>query len=61
MLAEVTLLKTNAVLYVMDDPTHRQRQDRQRERIYRCLLYKSDAADDHTRVVFGCCCLFFKK
>lgn len=39
VLAEVTLLKTIAVLYVMDDPAHRQRQDRQRERIYRVYDY----------------------
>lgn len=33
VLAEVTLLKTMAVLYVMDDPKHLARQDRQRERM----------------------------
>lgn len=32
-LAEVTLLKTIAVLYVMEDPGHLRRQDRQREKI----------------------------
>ncbi|WJZ03292.1 deoxyguanosinetriphosphate triphosphohydrolase [Corynebacterium freiburgense] len=32
-LAEVTLLKTIAVLYVMEDPGHLRRQDRQREQI----------------------------
>lgn len=37
--AEVTLLKTIAVLYVMDDPGHRARQDRQRERIFRVFDY----------------------
>ncbi|GAB3945404.1 deoxyguanosinetriphosphate triphosphohydrolase [Corynebacterium tapiri] len=36
---EVTLLKTIAVLYVMDDPAHKARQDRQRERIYRVYDY----------------------
>ncbi|AKE40961.1 deoxyguanosinetriphosphate triphosphohydrolase, putative [Corynebacterium kutscheri] len=34
VLAEVTLLKTLAVLYVMDDRGHLRRQDRQRERIF---------------------------
>ncbi|MCQ9352344.1 deoxyguanosinetriphosphate triphosphohydrolase [Corynebacterium sp. 153RC1] len=33
VLAEVTLLKTIAVLYVMDNPIHLQRQDHQRDRI----------------------------
>lgn len=37
--AEVTLLKTIAVLYVMDVPTHVARQNRQRERIYRVHDY----------------------
>lgn len=37
--AEVTLLKTIAVLYVMDQPVHRQRQDRQRDRIFRVHDY----------------------
>ena len=37
--AEVKLLKTLAVLYVMDDPAHKARQDRQRERIYRVHDY----------------------
>ncbi|HZK32037.1 MAG TPA: deoxyguanosinetriphosphate triphosphohydrolase [Corynebacterium sp.] len=37
--AEVTLLKTIAVLYVMDLPVHRQRQERQRERLYRVHDY----------------------
>ncbi|MDO5076032.1 deoxyguanosinetriphosphate triphosphohydrolase [Corynebacterium sp.] len=32
-LAEVTLLKTIAVLYVMEDPGHLRRQDRQRDKI----------------------------
>lgn len=36
---EVTLLKTIAVLYVMDKPTHVARQNRQRERIYRVHDY----------------------
>lgn len=37
--AEVTLLKTVAVLYVMDMPVHQQRQNRQRDRIYRVHDY----------------------
>ncbi|MCP1386832.1 deoxyguanosinetriphosphate triphosphohydrolase [Corynebacterium sp. TA-R-1] len=37
--AEVRLLKTIAVLYVMDLPNHIARQDRQRERIYRVYDY----------------------
>lgn len=37
--AEVTLLKSIAVLYVMDEPLHKQRQDRQRERIFRVHDY----------------------
>ncbi|MCQ9346687.1 deoxyguanosinetriphosphate triphosphohydrolase [Corynebacterium phoceense] len=37
--AEVKLLKTIAVLYVMDVPAHLARQDRQRERIYRVYDY----------------------
>ncbi|QGU01611.1 Deoxyguanosinetriphosphate triphosphohydrolase [Corynebacterium kalinowskii] len=36
---EVKLLKTIAVLYVMDDPGHLARQDRQRERINRVYDY----------------------
>ncbi|GGG71481.1 deoxyguanosinetriphosphate triphosphohydrolase [Corynebacterium pelargi] len=39
VLAEVTLLKTIAVLYVMDEPRHIARQDRQRERIFRVVEY----------------------
>lgn len=38
-LAEVSLLKTIAVLYVMDDPGHIARQDRQRDRIFRVFDY----------------------
>ncbi|MDO4685383.1 MAG: deoxyguanosinetriphosphate triphosphohydrolase [Corynebacterium sp.] len=38
-LAEVTLLKTIAVLYVMEDPGHLRRQDRQREQIRRVYDY----------------------
>lgn len=63
--AEVTLLKSIAVLYVMDEPHHKQRQDRQRERIFRVHdylhasgsggldpMYRAwfeDAADDRER------------
>ncbi|WP_047240623.1 deoxyguanosinetriphosphate triphosphohydrolase [Corynebacterium epidermidicanis] len=36
---EVKLLKTIAVLYVMDEPSHLMRQDRQRERITRVYDY----------------------
>lgn len=36
---EVKLLKTLAVLYVMDDPGHLARQDRQRDRIFRVYDY----------------------
>lgn len=42
--AEVTLLKTIAVLYVMDSPVHLARQDRQRERIYRVFDYLTAGA-----------------
>ena len=37
--AEVRLLKTVAVLYVMDQPAHQARQERQRDRIYRVHEY----------------------
>ena len=37
--AEVRLLKTVAVLYIMDMPAHMRRQDRQRDRIYRVYDY----------------------
>ncbi|MCS4490595.1 deoxyguanosinetriphosphate triphosphohydrolase [Corynebacterium sp. ES2794-CONJ1] len=36
---EVTLLKTIAVLYVMEDEHHQQRQDRQRDRLFRVYDY----------------------
>lgn len=42
--SEVTLLKTIAVLYVMDEPGHLARQDRQRERVYRVYDYLSAGA-----------------
>lgn len=37
--AEVVMLKTMAVRYVMSDPGHRVRQDRQRDRIHRVAEY----------------------
>ncbi|QNQ90632.1 deoxyguanosinetriphosphate triphosphohydrolase [Corynebacterium poyangense] len=37
--AEVKLLKTIAVLYVMDEPSHLGKQDRQRDRIFRVFDY----------------------
>ncbi|WP_342318200.1 deoxyguanosinetriphosphate triphosphohydrolase [Corynebacterium mayonis] len=42
--AEVRLLKTVAVLYVMDNPAHLARQDRQRDRIYRVYEYMRSGA-----------------
>ena len=42
--AEVRLLKTIAVLYVMDTPAHLRRQDRQRERVYRVFDYLAAGA-----------------
>ncbi|PRQ10916.1 deoxyguanosinetriphosphate triphosphohydrolase [Corynebacterium sp. 13CS0277] len=42
--AEVMLLKTIAVLYVMDDPGHLARQDRQRDRIYQVFDYLRSGA-----------------
>lgn len=47
--AEVALLKTMALRYVMSDAGHRQRQDRQRDRIHRVaawLLYSAPASLD---------------
>jgi len=42
--AEVRLLKTVAVLYVMDTPVHVRRQDRQRERVFRVFDYLTAGA-----------------
>src|SRR5699024_7185683 len=42
--AEVRLLKTIAVLYVMDTPVHVRRQDRQRERVFRVFDYLTAGA-----------------
>lgn len=44
VVAEVVLLKTMAVRYVMLDPGHRTRQDRQRDRIHRVADYLLGAA-----------------
>ena len=50
--AEVKLLKTIAVLYVMDEPAHLARQDRQRERIYRVYDYLVAGAPGSLDVTF---------
>lgn len=42
--AEVVLLKTMALRYVMMDPGHRIRQDRQRDRIHRVAEYLIESA-----------------
>ncbi len=42
--AEVVMLKTMAVRYVMSDPGHRVRQDRQRDRIHRVAEYLAHSA-----------------
>lgn len=44
VMAEVTLLKTIAVLYVMDTKTHMERQSFQRDRIYRVADYLTAGA-----------------
>ena len=44
VLAEVTLLKTVAVLYVMDQPSHQARQNQQRDRILRVAEYLAKSA-----------------
>ncbi len=44
IIAEVTMLKTIAVLYVMDKPKQKRRQDRQRDRLYRVAEYLKEAA-----------------
>ena len=51
--AEVKLLKTIAVLYVMDEPAHLARQDRQRERIYRVYDYLVAGAPGSLDATFG--------
>ncbi|AGF73067.1 deoxyguanosinetriphosphate triphosphohydrolase [Corynebacterium halotolerans] len=50
--AEVKLLKTIAVLYVMDDPGHKARQDRQRDRIFRVFEYLTAGAPGTLDPVF---------
>ncbi|WP_448852259.1 deoxyguanosinetriphosphate triphosphohydrolase [Corynebacterium sp. 335C] len=42
--AEVIMLKTLAVLYVMDDPGHLRRQDRDRDRLFRVAGYLAEGA-----------------
>ncbi|MEJ6020086.1 deoxyguanosinetriphosphate triphosphohydrolase [Corynebacterium sp. H113] len=44
ILAEVTMLKTIAVLYVMDLPAHLRRQDRERDRLHRVAEYLKEGA-----------------
>ena len=44
ILAEVTMLKTIAVLYVMDLPRHLRRQDRERDRLFRVAEYLKEGA-----------------
>lgn len=44
VLAEVTMLKTIAVLYVMDLPRHLARQDRERDRLFRVADYLLEGA-----------------
>ncbi|SDR81692.1 deoxyguanosinetriphosphate triphosphohydrolase [Corynebacterium timonense] len=50
--AEVRLLKTVAVLYVMDMPAHVRRQDRQRDRIFRVYDYMLAGAPGTLDTVF---------
>ncbi|SES29606.1 deoxyguanosinetriphosphate triphosphohydrolase [Corynebacterium cystitidis] len=50
--AEVTLLKTIAVLYVMDQKAHQARQDRQRERINRVHDYLTAGAPGSLDTVY---------
>ncbi|MBC3177810.1 deoxyguanosinetriphosphate triphosphohydrolase [Corynebacterium lujinxingii] len=50
--AEVRLLKTVAVLYVMDQPAHQARQDRQRDRIYRVHEYLRAGAPGTLDTIF---------
>ena len=51
--AEVRLLKTVAVLYVMDMPAHIARQDRQRNRIVRVYDYLSAGAPGSLDTMFA--------
>ena len=50
--AEVRLLKTVAVLYVMDQPAHQARQERQRDRIYRVHQYLRAGAPGSLDTIF---------
>ena len=50
--AEVRLLKTVAVLYVMDQPAHQARQERQRDRIYRVHQYLRAGAPGTLDTIF---------
>lgn len=50
--AEVRLLKTVAVLYVMDIPAHLARQDRQRERVFRVHEYLRAGAPGTLDTIF---------
>ena len=56
--AEVRLLKTVAVLYVMDQPSHQARQDRQRDRIYRVHEYLRAGAPGTLDTMFQACLLY---
>jgi dGTPase len=52
VVAEVTLLKSVAVLYVMDEKRHLANQDRQRDRIYRVAGYLTAGAPGTLDPVF---------
>ncbi|MFC5939320.1 deoxyguanosinetriphosphate triphosphohydrolase [Corynebacterium choanae] len=51
--AEVTLLKTLAVLYVMDEPSHLSNQDRQRDRIARVFDFYQLTAPESLDPMFA--------
>ena len=51
--AEVTLLKTAAVLYVMDDERHQMNQQRQRDRMYRVHEYVTQGAPGTLDPIFA--------
>ncbi|MGO1949958.1 MAG: deoxyguanosinetriphosphate triphosphohydrolase [Mycobacteriaceae bacterium] len=50
--AEVVLLKSLAVLYVMDQGRHQAQQERQRDRIFRVTKYLSEGAPGSLDVLF---------
>ncbi|AWT26524.1 Deoxyguanosinetriphosphate triphosphohydrolase-like protein [Corynebacterium provencense] len=52
VVAEVTLLKSVAVLYVMDERRHLANQDRQRDRIYRVTSYLAAGAPGSLDLLF---------